>query len=207
VAGIPACPAVPGFLITDYNKIKSGMLKKTLILLSALWIAASIAQAPLSSAEERQREESIRELIMRLDKDYNTVSEDLLKLDSEIKNYPATTVNVSVVKREPTVELISIELLDNEVFVTNHFYSQSEAGALDAGARHQIYSSEIGEGGHNFRVIYYWRLKAAPVQKGEAMIKLFAQPAKSYYVELSFEKFEQGIRLRPSQIELKTGKQ
>ncbi len=178
-----------------HRKIKSFLALALLMLSMVMAIANAFAEDP-------RKEESIRELIMRLDKDYNAVSSDLLKLDQEIKNYPDTTINMTVVKKDPLVELISIEISDNEVFVKNHFYNASEISALDAGGRHQIHSGAITEGGHNFKIIYFWRTKGAAVQKSELMVKLQTQPAKSYFIELSLEKSETGARLKPSQLEI-----
>lgn len=179
------------------------MDKKIKFFLAAAIILPSVVMGvPRAFAEDARREESIRELIMRLDKDYNAVSEDILKLDQEIKNYPETTINMTVVKKEPLVELVSIEISDNEVFVKNHFYNASELSALDAGGRHQIHAGAISEGGHNFKIIYFWRIKGAPLQKSELMVKLQTQPSKSYFIELSLEKGEAGARLKPSQLEI-----
>ncbi|MFQ5900337.1 MAG: hypothetical protein ACE5IH_02145 [Thermodesulfobacteriota bacterium] len=147
---------------------------------------------------------SIRELINRLNKEYIFLDEALDKLEENIRDFPDTTLNLSVIKRSTDIMLVSIEVLDSNSnrLLKNHIYTPLENKALNAGGRQQLYSGEIGKGRHRLNVIYYWMIEDAPPQKGEALITLSVSPGKNYSIELSFEKRGNKIKLRQSHSEL-----
>lgn len=169
-------------------------------ILSALATALVVFSAARVKAEEL-RDRSIRELIMRLERDYSGFKEELDKLEKEIKNYPSTRITVTVVKRDPNLKLLSVELVDNERLTKSHIYSQLEAETLNAGGRHLLYSGEAGEGGHTLKAIYYWKVEGGQPKKGESFIKISIRPSKEYHVEFALEKHEAGARLQPTVLE------
>lgn len=169
-------------------------------ILFALAAALVVFSAARAKAEDF-RDRSIRELIMRLERDYSGFKEELDKLEREIKNYPSTKVSITVVKRDPNLKLLSVELIDNERFIKSHIYSQLEGETLNAGGRHLLYSGEAGEGGHTLKAIYYWKAEAGQPKKGESFIKISIRPSKEYHVEFALEKHETGARFQPSVLE------
>lgn len=155
-------------------------------ILSALAAALVVFPAARATAEDL-KDRSIRELIMRLERDYSGFKEELDKLEKEIKNYPSTKISVTVVKRDPALKLLSVELIDNERLTKSHIYSQLEADTLNAGGRHLLYSGEAGEGGHTLKAIYYWKSEAGQPKKGESL-KISIRASKEYHVEFALEK-------------------
>ncbi len=174
---------------------KSRFTVKFILFASAA--ALVVSSAAMAKAEDF-RDRSIRELIMRLERDYSGFKEELDKLEKEIKNYPSTKISITVVKRDPALKLLSVELIDNERFIKSHIYSQLELETLDAGGRQLLYSGEAGEGGHTLKAVYYWKGDAGQPKKGESFIKISIKPSREYHVEFALEKHEAGARLQPT---------
>lgn len=150
------------------------------------------------------RKKSIRNLISRLNNDYIQLENSFKKLESEIQAFPRTTLNLSVIKREGSIRLASIDAVDRNRPLQGHLYTIAENEALEAGGRHQLYEGEIRQGNHELKIIYYWAEGNAPPRKSEAIIPLAAAAGKSYYLFLEFSREDiiGGVKLSHSILDL-----
>lgn len=154
-------------------------------------------------AESRRGEETIRDLITRLNNEYISINESLKKLEKNIWNFPSTTLNISVANRNSDIKLISIELLDGVKLVESHFYTPIENEALWNGGRHQLFHKEIKEGNRRLVAVYYWIEGNKPPSKGEEIIPIHITWGKDTFIEFFFEKKEGKVDLKVSQIDFK----
>jgi hypothetical protein len=175
---------------------------KRYFILIALFI---VFLAHISFAEDNseKKEETIRELIIRLNNEYLSLNESLRKLEKNIWDFPSTALNLSVIKRGSDIKLISLEVLDNNVLLKSHFYTSFENEALESGGRHQFYSKEINGGNRSISVIYYWSEKDKQAQKGEMLFPIYIPKGKDTFIEFSFEKIRDKLELKISQIAFK----
>ncbi|MBI5235315.1 MAG: hypothetical protein HY886_03600 [Deltaproteobacteria bacterium] len=159
--------------------------------------------AAFSSAAESQGKKgaSIRELIVDLNKEYDALDEKIRAFDESIKSFPSTTLNLSVIKREAGIKLVSIDVVDNGRFVKGHVYAPIEDSALSAGGRHQLYLGEMDLGSHNLKIIYTWSDGGTNVKKGETTISLNVKAARTYLIELAIQKKGKEIEIRPYQLD------
>ncbi len=164
--------------------------------LLALFLSISV-RPEMVQAESRVEEKTIRDLIIRLDKEYKYLDEELRKLRERVKGFPGTTLSITVTKHDPDLRLLSLELRDNERPLRSHIYSTVENKALNAGGRQQFYLGEVAEGAHKLKAVYYWTEGDGPPRSGETVITLSVKPAVSYYVELSFHKKGNKVELLP----------
>ncbi|OGV97681.1 MAG: hypothetical protein A3I04_05005 [Nitrospinae bacterium RIFCSPLOWO2_02_FULL_39_110] len=154
-------------------------------------------------AESQKREESIRDLITRLNNEYISIDESLKKLEKNIWNFPSTTLNISVVNRNSEIKLISIELLDGIKLLESHFYTPLENEALWNGGRHQFFHKEVREGNRRLVAVYYWVEGNKPPSKGEEIISVNITWGKDTFVQFFFEKKDGKVDLQVSQIDFK----
>lgn len=153
--------------------------------------------AESQSAQRPQDEAGVKEMIIRLDKEYRLVDEELRKLDEYVKEFPQTTLNLTVVKRDAGASLVSLEVLDNGMFLASHIYTPLENDAMREGGRHQFYSGETTRGGHRLKAVYYWTDGTNPPRRGESEITLSAGLAGKHFVEFALEKKGSDFELRP----------
>ncbi|MBI5599344.1 MAG: hypothetical protein HY890_06345 [Deltaproteobacteria bacterium] len=145
---------------------------------------------------------SVKGLIIRLDKEYRLLNEELRKLDDYVREFPATTLNLTVTKGDVEARLVSVEIRDNDRLVASHIYTSLENDAMRAGGRHQIYDAETSPGVHRFRAVYYWTDgDGRPPKKGEAEITVSVKPANPNFVEFSLQKKGVEAELRPREFE------
>ncbi len=178
------------------NKIVKvlGCVSGLILALNSVCLAGVVSSKP---------EESLNELINRLNKNYGLINKALKELESNVNNYPHTTLTLSVVKQDKNINIVSIEVFDHIYPLHSHIYTPLENKALESGSRHQLLSGEIREGGHTLKVIYYWAEGGAPPEKGEILINLFLISSKNYFIQLSFEKKEGKIELDYSLLDMK----
>ena len=79
----------------------------------------------------QKQEKSIRELIIHLNNEYRFLDAELKKLEDDIKAFPHTTLSISVIKRDNTVKLISLEIFDGERPLGKHIYTTLENEAME----------------------------------------------------------------------------
>ncbi|HLE09039.1 MAG TPA: hypothetical protein VI914_05365 [Thermodesulfobacteriota bacterium] len=148
----------------------------------------------------KKDEESVRDMIIRLDKEYRFLNEGMGNLESKVKNFPNTSVDISVVKKDMDERLVYLEIRDNDRFLASHIYTQIENDAMRVGGRHQLYNAEIGEGIHNLKAIYYWTAGNDTPKKGAAEIIVSAKLSRRYFVEFLLQK-DGGVELMPREFD------
>src|SRR3990167_6561558 len=67
----------------------------------------------LAEVKSQNKDESIRELIIRLDNEYLSLDETLKKFEKNIWDFPTTILNISILKRNIDIKITLIEILDN----------------------------------------------------------------------------------------------
>jgi hypothetical protein len=169
-----------------------------MVFISAAFLSAGLDSA-VAAAETKR--ESVRDLLIRLNREYELLNDKLKSFDESIKTFPNTTLNLSVTKREPSIRLVSVEFTDNDRLMRGHTYTQVEDAALGAGGRHQIYMGEISEGVHRLKVMYSWADGGAAVKKGESTVTLSVKSAKNYVVELTLQRKGRDVDMRVYQSE------
>ena len=168
-------------------KVIRRILLVTLVSITVLG-AASFVQA---------REKSMRSLIIRLDKEYRYIDDELGKLREKISGFPDTVLDLTVVKEAIGVKLISIELTDNQKLVKSHIYSPAENAAISVGGRQPLYRGEVRDGLHNLRLVYYWSAAGSAPVRGEVSTSVNIESAKSHFVEFNLIKGKRGVELVP----------
>ena len=148
----------------------------------------------------QKQEKSIRELIIHLNNEYRFLDAELKNLEDDIKEFPHTTLSISVIKRNNTVRLISLEIFDGDRPLGKHIYTTLENEAMEDGGRHQVFEGEIKEGNHTLKAIYYWVRKDKSPQKDETTIPVSISLGNSSFLELSFDKKENKIGLSHYQL-------
>ena len=148
----------------------------------------------------QMQEKSIRELIIQLNKEYRFLDDELKKMEDDIKEFPHTTLSISVIKRDNTVKLISLEIFDGDRPLGKHIYTSLENEAMETGGRQQVFEGEIKEGNHTLKAVYYWTSKDKSPQKGETTIPVSIYLGNSSFLELSFDKKENKIGLSHYQL-------
>lgn len=172
---------------------------KIIILINAVIIFLS--GNSFAEVNSQKKEESVRELIIRLNDEYISLEESLKKFEKNIWDFPTTILNLSIIKRVTDIKITSIEILDNNKLLDGHFYTPVENEALDLGGRHQLYNKEITGGNRSLGIIYFWAEKDKPQQKGELSIPINIPRGKDIYIELSFEKRKDKVELRVTKLE------
>jgi len=179
--------------------IISYTMRKIIILINIIIIFSS--GNCFAEVNSQKKEESIRELIIRLDNEYIFLEESLKKIEKNIWDFPTTILNLSIIKRSSDIKITSIEIYDNNKLLEGHVYTPVENEALNSGGRHQLYSKEITGGNRNLGIIYFWAEKDKPQQKGELFIPLNMPRGKDIYIELSLEKRKDKVELRVTKFE------
>jgi len=180
-------------------------MKKTIVIVLECVFGLILVANSVCFAESvySNQEESLNELINRLNNNYDLINKSLKKLETNLNNYPHTTLTMSVVKGDKNINIVSIEVLDLDYPLHSHIYTPLENKALESGSRHQLFRGEIKEGGHTLKIIYYWAEGGAPPAKGEILINLFLISSKNYFIQLSFENKEGKIELEYSLLSVK----
>lgn len=173
------------------------------IIVSALCFLIVLSNVFFAETVSSYQKESLRGLINRLNEDYFFINKALKELENSLNNYPNTSLTLSVIKKDEDINIVSIEVLDDIYLLQSHIYTPLEKRALEAGGRHQLYSGEIKTGSHSLRIVYYWKDGDNPPEKGEAVINLFLNAGKSYFVKLSFEIIGNKIELDYSLLDFK----
>lgn len=203
VALFPAassCPYKPS--LTDLwlrCNIKGERIMK--IAISTIGMLIFFVHVACSAESSPQKQEkSIRELIIHLNNEYRFLDAELKKLEDDIKEFPHTTLSISVIKRDNTVRLISLEIFDGDRPLGKHIYTTLENEAMEAGGRHQVFEAEIKEGNHTLKAVYYWTKTDKSPQKDETIIPVSISLGNSSFLELSFDKKENKIGLSHYQL-------
>ena len=155
----------------------------------------------LAEVKSQNKDESIRELIIRLDNEYLSLDETLKNFEKNIWDFPTTILNISILKRNIDIKITLIEILDNNKLLEGHIYTPLENEALDSGGRHQLYNREITGGNRILGIVYFWAEKDKPQQRGEMTIPINIPRGRDIYIELSLEKRKDKIELRVSKLE------
>ncbi len=173
--------------------------KKAVSSLAALIIlllcAASYAEGP------QENEKYVRELIIRLNNSYIQLDRALKELDDTVRDFPNTNIYISVLKRDRTIELVSMEVWGNDEILKSHIYAPLENSALEGGGRHELFSGEIRRGNQVLKIIYHWREGTAPPQKEVMVLPITVSAAKSYVIELFFEKKKDKLVVSHTQLD------
>lgn len=172
---------------------KAGLSLAAMIIL--LLCAASYAAGP------QENEKYVRELIIRLNNNYIQLDRALKELDDTVRDFPNTNIYISVLKRDRTIELISMEVWGNDELLGAHIYAPIENSALEGGGRHELFRGEIRRGNQVLKVIYHWREGNAPPQKEALVLPITVSAAKSYVIELSFEKKKDRLVVSHTQLD------
>ncbi|MBI5560811.1 MAG: hypothetical protein HY883_06010 [Deltaproteobacteria bacterium] len=143
----------------------------------------------------------MKEMIIRLDKEYRLVDEELRKLEEYIKEFPQTSLILTVTGRDADASLVSIEVTDNGRLLASHIYTPPENDAMKKGGRQELYSGETIDGIHRLRAVYYYSAGDKPPRKGEAEITVSVELAKKRFVEFAFQKKGNDFELRPGEFE------
>lgn len=124
-----------------------------------------------------------------------------LKGVDNVKEFSKTTLIISLVKKEPAIRLISVEIFNGEIPVETHIYSPVENDALDAGGRQLLHKAEIKQGNHDLKVLYTWAEgRKSPPQKGSATIPVSVVAGNNYLIELSVVKNSSKVDLNFTQL-------
>jgi len=173
--------------------------KKSILFFAALAVplfcAASYAESP------QDNEKYVRELIIRLNNNYIQLDRALKELDENVRDFPNTNIYLSVLKRDKGAELVSMEVWGNDELLKSHIYAPIENTALEAGGRHELFRGEIRKGNQILKVIYYWSEGNGAPQKEVLILPMTISPAKSYVIELSFEKKKDKLAVRHTQFD------
>ncbi|HHL40016.1 MAG TPA: hypothetical protein ENJ37_05880 [Deltaproteobacteria bacterium] len=158
------------------------------------WALAALLSFPALSAAEEGGEtvtaESIRDLIIRLNKEYNYIGEELKKLEESVREFPATILNISVVNRDPLLRIVSLEVLDNKRPLMSHIYTDRENEALHMGGRHQFYLDETSTGPHQLKVLLVWSTggagkRAAREGRSDTQVNITVKPGVEHFIEFN----------------------
>ncbi len=149
------------------------------------------------------QENSIKDLINRLNKNYASLDKALKKLENGITDFSGTPLTLSVVKHDKSIRLVSLEVMDDINLLSSHIYTPLENRALEVGGRHQLYKGEINEGKRTLIVVCYWAGENEQPVKEEAFIKLFVVTGNEYFIELVVDKKENKVAIKYSLRELK----
>ena len=180
--------------------MKNKIVKVLQCVLGLLLVVNSVCFAEVVSSNPK---ESLNELINRLNENYGLINKTIKELESNLNNYPHTTLTMSVLKGDKNINIVSIEVLDHIYPLHSHIYTPLENKALGSGSRHQLFRGEIKEGAHTLKIIYSWAEGGAPPKKGEVIINLFLISAKNYFLQLSFGKKEGTIKMEYSLLDMK----
>jgi len=150
---------------------------------------------------QAREDSSLRELINRLNTNYSFLNEEFKKLEKDIKGFSETSLSISIIKRDNSkFVLTSVEVLENDNLLAEHFYSSIENKALDAGGRHQLFSGEFKAGNHTLRAVYYWTEDGNSVMLSEVLLPITISIGKTQLLELSFEKRGDKVVLKDHQF-------
>jgi len=161
----------------------------------------NLASPCYSDRQLKKSEESIKDLIMKLNKEYDTIGEKLKDLKKGIRRFPDTTLNIFVSKQGAGLKLISVNIADNSVLFKSHIYTGLENRAMSAGGHHQLYQGEIGEGVHTLQVEYIWAGGKEKPKKGQTQFTISVKPAVNYFLGLALRKRGDKVNLFPYQFE------
>lgn len=178
----------------SFNRLSLVTLPACNILVTALVVVALLVGF-VALAEARDK--TIRDQIIRLDKEYRYLDEELGKLREKISGFPDTLLDLSVIKEASGVRLISIELTDNNKLLKSHIYTSAENAAISMGGRQSLFRGEVRDGLHNLRIIYYWSAAGSEPVRGEASATLHVERARSHFVEFNLVRGRRGVELMP----------
>lgn len=170
-------------------KIKGSFLALTVV---AVVLAVLATLAPVDA-----REKTVRDMIIRLDKEYRYLDEELQKLRENISGFPNTILDLTVIKEATEVRLISVELTDNDKLLKSHIYTPAENAAISAGGRQSLYRGEVRDGLHNLRLVFYWSAAGSAPVKGEVSTIVNVEAAKRHFVEFNLVRGRRGVELIP----------
>jgi len=169
-----------------------------ILLIPTLFFCSAILSPKGVHAAE---EPSLGALINQLSTNYSFLNEEFEKLEQDIRGFSRTSLNISVIKRgNSKFNLTSVEILENDNLLTEHFYSSIENRALDAGGRHQIFNEEFRGGKHTLKAIYYWTEDGSSVKSSKLLIPINVSIGRTQLLELAFEKKDDKVNLKHHQF-------
>lgn len=189
-----------GAIMSSRINVNSKGMKASAFVVLLLLIAVCLFSAAASHAESLS-DKSIRELIIRLNDNYFLLNKHMQELEDNIKDFPGTLMEISVVKGDPYIELVSMEVWDKGNLLKNHVYTPIDNEALGMGGRHELYHGEVRKGAHIVKIVYYWKDEKKSVQKEEKIIPISIAAGTTQYVELSFEKRKDKLELIHTQLD------
>jgi hypothetical protein len=167
---------------------------------SCSWLVTTLVAVALLLgfvAASQAREKTVRDQIIRLEKEYRYLDEELTKLREKISGFPDTVLDLSVVQEATGVRLISIELTDNERLLKSHIYTRAENAAISGGGRQSFFRGEVRGGLHNLRLVYYWSAGGGAPVRGEASTTINVENARRHFVEFNLVRGRRGVVLMP----------
>lgn len=165
-----------------------------LVLLILFHTSVSFAEEAPGSIND------VRKEIIKLYDNYVSLIKELKGIGNNIKSFTNTTLNISLLKHDTGIRLISVEIHDNEQLIESHTYLPIENEALNAGGRHLLHKAEAKQGKHDLNVSYIWTEGNNAPQKGTANIPLSVSTGYNYFIELSLDKKGSKVNLNFSQL-------
>ncbi len=140
-----------------------------------------------SFGEEPTGVNEIRKEIVSLYDKYVGLVKELRELEKNVKDFPATSLNISLVKKESGLRLTHVDIFIDDQPLDSHVYSLIENNALDAGGRHVFYKGEIKKGNHTLKVLY-GRVDKGKPGKGTASLPFAVFTGSDFFIQLSVNK-------------------
>ena len=169
-----------------------------------LWVCACLLPAGECHAQGLP-EKSIREMIIKLNDNYIVLNKQLKELEDSVRDFPGTSISISVVKDDKSAELISVEVWDKDKPLKSHVYTPLDNEVLGMGGRHELYHGEVRRGTHGVKIVFYWKEGKKSAQKEEQIIPVTVAAGTTYFMELSFEKRKDRLELRSTQLDFSKG--
>lgn len=183
--------------------INNGMHKSMLIkflLVSFICLAGAyvFAEEPLQKGDS-----SVKEIIIELYNNYEVVDKALAELKEASGDLKAeaffTPLTISV-KKEKGFRLISVDVSGNGAPLWSHIYTAEEDGAMDNGARHQLYKGAVKKGEYSFLITYQYQLKE--IYQKEEVASSLTSGREPVYIELFLKKRDGGVGLKVKQLNI-----
>lgn len=185
--------------------INNGMHKSMLIkflLVSFICLAGAyvFAEEPLQKGDS-----SVKELIIELYNNYEVVDKALTELkeaSGDLKTETFFTPLTISVKKEKGFKLISVDVSDNGAPLWSHIYTAEEDGAMDNGARHQLYKGAVKKGEHSFLITYQYQLYEKEAYQKEEVASSLTPGREPVYIEFFLKKRDGGVGLKVKQLNI-----
>lgn len=179
---------------------KAMLIKFLLVSFICLTGAYVFAEEPLQKGDS-----SVKELIIELYNNYEVVDKALAELKEAGGDLKAeaffTPLTISV-KKEKGFRLISVDVSDNGAPLWSHIYTAEEDGAMDNGARHQLYKGFVKKGENSFLIIYQYRLYEKEAHQKEEVASSLTSGSEPVYIEIFLNKRDGGVGSKVKRLNL-----